>query len=470
MGRLVADDVRITFWGATRTVTGSQHLVEANGLKLLLDCGLYQGRRQLARDRNHRFPFDPRELDAVVLSHAHIDHSGNLPNLVRQGFAGPILCTPATRDLTAVMLADAAKIQEEDAAHLNRLRQPQDPPIRPLYTRRDAFQAARYCFGVPYHHPYEIGNGVLLRFLDAGHILGSAMIHLQVPTRTGLKTLTFTGDLGRRGLPILRDPEPVPQADLVISECTYGGCVHPPVEVLGPMIAEVVRRTAQRGGKVLVPAFSLGRTQTLLYFLHQQWLAGNAPSLPVFVDSPLAANATEVYRLHPECFDETTAQRLADDPDLFGGKRTQFLRSVEESKALNDFAAPCIIIAASGMCEGGRILHHLEHNIENPVNTVLLVGYQAPETLGRKLAEGRPKVRIFDREYAVRAEVVVMSGLSSHADQHDLEALLSPLASGNPRVRLVHGEPDRAEALARRLRSLGFADVAVPERGDSLVL
>lgn len=462
--------VTVTFWGAARTVTGSQHLVEVNGLRLLLDCGLYQGPRQLARERNLRFPFAPERLHAVILSHAHIDHCGNLPNLVRQGFSGPILCTPATRDLTAVMLADAARIQEEDATHLNRKRRPGEPLIQPLYTTRDAFTAARYCFGVPYDQPYEIGQGVVLRFVDAGHILGSAMVHLQMPTRTGLKTLTFTGDLGRRGLPILRHPAPVPQANLLICESTYGGQVHPPVENVGPRLAEILRRTADRGGKVLVPAFSLGRTQALLYYLHQEITAGRAPELPVFVDSPLAANATEVYRLHPECFDDETAQMLAEAPDLFGGQRVRFVRSVEESMALNDRREPCLIIAASGMCEAGRILHHLKHNIEDPRNTVLIVGFQAPETLGRRLVEGRPRVRIFDREYAVKAEIVTLNELSSHADQSDFDTFLGPLSGKVAHVRLVHGEADRAEALASRLRQLGFSDVAIPDRGESVTL
>jgi metallo-beta-lactamase family protein len=466
----IPSDIAITFWGAARTVTGSMHLVESDGFRCLLDCGLYQGPRRAARERNEHFPFDPAQINAVILSHAHIDHSGNLPNLVRQGYRGPILCTPATRDLTAVMLADSAKIQEEDAAHLNKKLAPGQPPIRPLYTRQDAFETARHCFGVPYDQPYEVGHGITLRFSDAGHILGSAMVNLEFRTRKGLKSLTFTGDIGRRGLPILRDPAPIPEADLLICESTYGGRIHPPVEELGPAMSEVIRRTVDRGGKLLIPAFSLGRTQAILHYFRSELLAGRVPDIPIYVDSPLAANATEVYRLHPECFDDETARLLEDDPDLFSDRRTRYTRTVEESMAINDVKEPCIIIAASGMCEAGRILHHLKQNIEHARNTILIVGFQAPETLGRRLVERKPRVRIFGREYALRAEVVTMNGFSSHADQNDFDAFLSPLAGRVQKVRLVHGEPDRADALARRLAELRFSEVMAPERGDRAVL
>jgi metallo-beta-lactamase family protein len=462
--------VSVTFWGAARTVTGSMHLVEVDGYRLLLDCGLYQGPRRQARERNAHFPFKPASIQAVILSHAHIDHCGNLPNLVRQGYEGPIFCTPATRDLTAVMLADSAKIQEEDANHLNGKRPKGEPLIQPLYTRNDAFATARRCFGVPYDQSYEVGHGITLRFVDAGHILGSAMVHLEIATRTGRKTLTFTGDLGRRSLPILRDPAAVPPAELLISESTYGGRVHEPVEELGDAVAAVVRRTADRGGKVFIPAFSLGRTQAVLHFFHQQLVAGRVPDLPIFVDSPLAANATEVFRLHPECFDDETAKLLEDDPDLFDERRTRYTRSVEESKALNASTEPCIIIAASGMCEAGRILHHLKHGVEDARNTILIVGYQAPETLGRRLVERRPRVRIFGQDYQLRAEVVTMSGFSSHADQNDFDAFLGPLAQTAKHTRLVHGEMEPATALATRLASLGFADVAIPDRGEAIAL
>jgi metallo-beta-lactamase family protein len=462
--------LQVTFWGAARTVTGSMHLIEVNGKKILLDCGLYQGKRSDARQRNSTFPFRPSEIHSVVLSHAHIDHSGNLPNLVRQGFSGPIYCTPATHDLTAVMLADSAKIQEEDAEYLNRHRPKGEKPVEPLYTREDAQRCAKQFYSIPYDRPGEVGVGVQVHFLDAGHLLGSAIVALRIQTGGREHIITFTGDLGRRGLPILRDPSPVPPAELLISESTYGGKTHPPVGELAGGLEEVVKRTFSRGGKVLIPAFSLGRTQTVIYFLHQLVLSGRLKDVPVFVDSPLAAEATEVFRLHPECFDEATAKLLADDPDLFGRKLVYYTRSVDESKQLNHRKEPCIIISASGMCETGRILHHLKHNIENPANTILIIGYQAPDTVGYRIVERQPKIRIHDGMFSLRAEVVVMNGFSSHADQGDFMDFLGPLAGQVGQVRLVHGEVPQAEALAKSLRDKGFKDVVIPDRGESVVV
>jgi metallo-beta-lactamase family protein len=459
-------DPTVTFWGAAHTVTGSMHLLEANGRRLLLDCGLFQGRRAEARQRNSKFPFEPRSIDAVVLSHAHIDHCGNLPNLVRQGFAGPIYCTPATGDLMAVMLQDSAKIQEEDAAYLNRHRAHGQTPVEPLYDRRDASRTAGLATGVPYDRPYDLGHGLGLHFVDAGHILGSAMVSLRIDAGGMTRQLTFTGDVGRRSTPILRDPAPVPPCDLLISESTYGGRTHPPADLLADSLGEVVKRTVARGGKVLIAAFSLGRTQTVVYYLHQLIQTGKLAELPIYVDSPLAADATEVFRMHPECFDEETARLLSDDPDLFGGRRVRYIRTVPESMALNGRREPCVIIAASGMCESGRILHHLKHNIEDARTTVLLVGYQAPDTLGRRLADHQPQVRILDRMLHVRAEVVVLSGFSSHADQNELVEMFHPLAGKTRKIRLVHGEPDGATALAEGLRKTGFSDVAIPSPGD----
>jgi metallo-beta-lactamase family protein len=460
----------VTFWGAAQTVTGSMHLVEVAGLRVLLDCGLFQGKRAEARQRNCTFPFPPSEIEAVVLSHAHIDHCGNLPNLVRQGFDGPIYCTPATRDLLAVMLADSAKIQEEDAAYLNKKRAANDPCPAPLYTQRDVQATMRQVQSVPYLRPCEIAGEITFRFIEAGHLLGSAMIHLTLPGQTRDRTITFTGDLGRKGLPILRDPAPVPAADLLISECTYGGRVHPKVELLADNLSELARHTISRGGKIIVPAFSLGRTQNIVYFLHLLTNQSKLPKLPIYVDSPLAVAATEVFRLHPECFDEETWDLLQKDADLFGGRLVHYVHSVEESKSLNAIKEPCLIISASGMCETGRILHHLKHNIEDPRNTILIIGYQAPETLGRRIVEKRPQVRIHDKIYQLKAEVVVMNGFSSHADRDDFGNFLGPLAGLVGKVRLVHGEQDQAAALMQLLREKGFADVQYPERGTTVAL
>ncbi|MSQ95640.1 MAG: MBL fold metallo-hydrolase [Gemmataceae bacterium] len=459
--------IRVTFWGAAHTVTGSMHLIETGRQKILLDCGLFQGRRAEAFERNKTFPFPASDIDTVVLSHAHIDHCGNLPNLVRRGFKGPIFCTPATRDLIAVMLADSAKIQEEDASHLSRHRRPAEPEIEPLYDQRDVRRTLQLARAIPYDTDHDIGGNIMVRFVDAGHLLGSAMVHVAFGNG---RTITFTGDLGRKDMPILRDPQPIPPADLLISESTYGGRNHPGVEMLASDLAEVVTRTIQRGGKVLIPAFSLGRTQTIVFFLHQLIASGQLPRLPIFVDSPLAAAATEVFRLHPECFDEETSLLLYKDRDLFGEKVVHYTRSVEESKAINESREPCVVIAASGMCESGRILHHLKHNIGDPRNTVLIIGFQAPQTLGRRLVERKPEVRIFGVPVALNAEVVVLNGFSGHAGRDDLLAALTPLVDAKRKVRLVHGDPDQAEALLATLKERGFTDVAYPDRGESVTL
>lgn len=462
--------ITVTFWGAAHTVTGSMHLVEAGRRKILLDCGFFQGRRAESYERNKNFPFSPSDIDAVVLSHAHIDHCGNLPNLVKRGFKGPIYCTPATRDLIAVMLADSAKIQEEDASHLNRHRRAGDPDIHPLYDYRDVRRTMKLARAVPYDTDHDIGEWTTVRFLDAGHLLGSAMVHLTFGGDLGGRTLTFTGDLGRKDMPILRDPSPIPSADLLISECTYGGRNHPGVEMLASDLEAVVKRTIERGGKVLVPAFSLGRTQTIVFFLHQLIAAGKLPPLPIYVDSPLSAAATEVFRLHPECFDEETSLVLFKDQDLFGEKLVRYLRSVEESKSLNGKREPCIIIAASGMCESGRILHHLRNNIEDPRNTVLIIGFQAPETLGRRLVERKSEVKILGTPVPLRAEVVVMNGFSGHAGRDDLLAALTPLADTKRKLRLVHGDPDQAAALLDTLKERGAIDISYPARGESVTI
>src|SRR5438552_9779950 len=459
-----------TFWGATRTVTGSMHRVDAGGRSLLLDCGLFQGHREESRHRNREFPFRPRDIDAVLLSHAHIDHCGNLPNLVKQGFAGPVYCTPATRALAGVMLGDAAKIHEEDAAYLNRHRERGEPKVEPLYDGRDVYRTLLRLRAVPYDTPFEVGPGLEATFSDAGHLLGSAMIHLRADAPGGGRRLTFTGDRGRPGLPILRDPAPVPPGDLLVSESTYGGHTHEPVEETAERLGEVVRRTAGRGGKLLIPAFSVGRTQTIVYFLHQLMSAGRLPDLPIYVDSPMAARATEVFRAHPECFNAPTLRLLREHPELFGERHVTYVEKVHESIALNGRREPCVILSASGMCEAGRVLHHLKHNIEDPRCTVLIAGYQAPDTLGRRLVERRPAVRILGRVLALRAEVVVLNGLSSHADQGDLLRSLGPLAGTARQVRLVHGEPERAAALAEGLRTAGFADVGIPDHGDHITV
>lgn len=460
----------LTFWGACRTVTGSMHRVDANGQSLLLDCGLFQGPRAEARTRNRRFPFRPRDIDFVLLSHAHIDHCGNLPNLVKQGFTGPIYCTPATRALAGVMLGDSAKIQQEDAAYLNRHRDKGDPEIEPLYDGRDVFRTLLRLKAVSYDTPVEVGPGMEALFVDAGHLLGSAMIHLRIAGPKGERTLTFTGDIGRPSQPILRPPSPVPPADVILSESTYGGHIHESVNETAQHLGQIVRQTAGRGGKLIIPAFSVGRTQTIIFFLHQLMNAGHLPEIDIFVDSPMAVRATEVFRAHPECFDDATLRFLDEHPELFGERHVRYIDKVHESIALNHHPGPCIIISASGMCEAGRILHHLKHNLDSARNTILIAGYQAEGTLGRRLVERRPEVRILGRTVTVKAEVVVLNGLSAHADHAEMMQLLGPLGQKPRRAALVHGETGRAEALADALRNAGFGEVVIPSPGESMLL
>ncbi|AMV29818.1 Ribonuclease [Gemmata sp. SH-PL17] len=460
----------VTFWGAARTVTGSMHQLTTGNKTILLDCGLFQGKRSESYLRNRDFPFRTRDIDAVVLSHAHVDHCGNLPNLVRRGFAGPIYCTPATRALAAVMLGDAAKIQEEDANYLNHKRARHEPKITPLFDARDVFRTLTKMQAVRYGERFTLSKGIEVTFADAGHLLGSATVHLRLEGPNGERRVTFTGDVGRPGLPILRDPEPIPACDLLISESTYGGHTHEHVDETADKLGEVVRRTIERGGRVIIPAFAVGRTQTVVYFLHQLISSGKLPPIPIFVDSPMANRATEVFRAHTECFDEETLALLNVHPDLFGEKHVRYVETVNESVKLNRREGPCVVISASGMCEAGRILHHLKHGLGDPRNTILIAGYQATDTLGRRLVEKRPEVRVLGRPCPVKAEVVVLNGLSSHADHGDMLRMLGPLAASTSRVRLVHGEPERATKLVDGLKEIGFADVSIPERGETVVV
>jgi metallo-beta-lactamase family protein len=459
--KLTATEPVVTFFGAAKTVTGSMHHLEANGKRILLDCGLFQGKRAESYHRNRDFPFRAKDISAVILSHAHVDHCGNLPNLVRRGFSGPIYCTHATRALASVMLGDAT--------YLNRKREKHEPKIEPLFDDRDVYRTLTKLQAVKYDQPFHVGKGIEAIFVDAGHLLGSAMVGVRIETPSGERRLTFTGDVGRPGLPILRDPSAVPPCDLLISESTYGGHTHEPVDETADKLGEVVKRTAERGGRVIIPAFAVGRTQTVVFFLHQLISAGKLPDIPIFVDSPMATKASEVFREHAECYDEETLALLRAHPDLFGEKHVRYVEKVNESIKLNQHTGPCVIISASGMCEAGRILHHLKHGLENPANTILIAGFQAAETLGRKLVEKRPEVKILGRLCKVRAEVVVLNGLSSHADHPDLLRMLGPLAP-QARVRLVHGEPERAAKLAEGLKGIGFTEVVIPERGDAVTV
>ena len=459
--------MKITFCGAARSVTGSMHLLTVNGCSILLECGLFQGRRQESYDRNRHFPFDPKSVDAVILSHAHIDHSGNLPSLVKDGFTGSIFCTFATRDLCSAMLRDSGHIQESDIWYVNKRRARKgEPPIEPLYTQQDAILSLQNFVSVGYHRSFSVSPGVECTFYDAGHILGSAIVVLDIEENGRKFRLTFTGDLGRRHLPILRDPEIVSGTNVLITESTYGSRLHESPYEAKQALRRVINETYRQGGKVIIPSFAVGRTQELVYNLHQLILERKIPDLPIFVDSPLAINVTEIFRLHPECYDqEITDFMLQNRIDPFGFGRLRYIRQVEESKELNFLREPAVIISASGMCEAGRILHHLKNNVEDPKNTVLIVGFQAEHTLGRRIVECRPEIKIFGDEYRLRANVEVINGYSAHADRHELLHFAEQIKGDSlTDAFVVHGEEESALALAGGLMQLGIPEVVVPER------
>jgi metallo-beta-lactamase family protein len=472
--------MKLTFWGAAREVTGSMHQLTIGSNCYLLDCGEYQGHRKEAAERNKHFPFPCADVSAVMLSHAHIDHSGNLPLLVKNGFRGPIYASPATADLCHPMLLDSASLQEHDAAFLNKrhmrrkaLNFPGVAPnglIEPLYTTEDAEATFPLFHPVAMHTPTAVGAGVVYQSFEAGHIFGSTTMLLELEDGGRKARLGFTGDLGRPGLPIIRDPEPLPQPDYLILESTYGDRVHEPIQSVSAKLADIVNRTYRRGGKMIVPAFAVGRTQQLVLVLHELIQANAIPKFPIFVDSPLAVNVTEVFRSHPELYDEEARVFLANHGDPFGFQLLTYVRDVNQSKALNDLHGPFMIISASGMCEGGRVLHHLKNNIGDPRNTILLTGYQAENTLGRKIEEQREQVPIFGELMPLRAEVQKLDALSGHADREELLGWMKPIASALKKVFLVHGEPDQQDPFVKTIRERYGVEVVAPQRGQSFDL
>ena len=457
--------MHITFHGAAQTVTGSMHLLEINGTRLLLDCGLYQGRRKESFERNRNFPFNPGTIDAVILSHAHIDHSGNLPNLINQGFDGPIYATPASVDLADIMLRDSGHIQEADAAYINfREKRSGADLVEPIYTQEDAANVLSLMKRVDLSIPFEPVPGVVCQFIEAGHILGSAAVSLEIKERGRKIRLWFSGDIGRRELPLLRDPILPEKVDVLIMESTYGDKPHRDPQDAFEELRDVVVKTVKRGGKVIIPSFAVGRTQEIVYNLHKMIHAHDIPQVPVFVDSPLAVNTTDVFKKHPECYDDETWAFMQSDrhPALeFDG--LTYIRSVEESKALNERKEPMIIISASGMAEAGRILHHLKNNIEDARSTILIVSWQAPFTLGRRLADREERIKIFGDVYQRRAEVATIGGLSAHAGQDLLTEYALRVKSSARRVFLVHGEEGPAQMLTEQLTARGMKRVVYPD-------
>jgi len=460
--------VKLTFYGAARTVTGSMHLLEIEQKKILLDCGLFQGKRKESYTRNRNFPFDPRELDAVILSHAHIDHSGNLPNLIKQGYRGPIYTTGATAHLDNIMLLDSGYIHEKDAEYLNkRLMKQGKPLIEPLYTKEDAARVAPLFHSLEYEEIFEPVPGIKAHLVDAGHILGSASVVLDIKDGGISKRLWFSGDIGRPGLLLIQDPVLPRDVDYLIMESTYGDTKKRGSESAFLELKVVVQRTIKRKGRVIIPAFAVGRTQELVFGLHKMMEEGDIPEIPIFVDSPLAIRASQVFREHPECFDEETRQFIADDKHhaALGFNRLKYTLSVEESKAINFTDPPYVVISASGMAETGRILHHLKNHIGDSRNTILIVSWQAPHTLGRRLAEHKKEIKIFGKKYIRRAEVVTINGFSAHAGQEGLLAYANATRDTLKKVFLVHGEPRGAEPLMEKLFEQGIPEVIYPASG-----
>jgi metallo-beta-lactamase family protein len=460
--------MQLTFSGAAREVTGSCHILEVGGRTVLLDCGLFQGHRAESRRKNEVLPLPVDRIDAVVLSHAHIDHAGRLPFLVRSGYAGAIHATAATRDLCAIMLADSARIQVKDAEFLERRGQEH---AAPLYDPDDAAQVMKQMIGLPYDHWFDVVPGVRACFVDAGHILGSASVMLDCTEAGRTVRVVFSGDVGRKGLAIIRDPKPPTGADVLILESTYGDRDHLPISDARAELGRVIRETAARGGRVIIPAFAVGRVQELVYDLHALARADAIPRLPIYIDSPLATSATDIFERHPECYDRNEDLVQAVEK-LFHFELVRFTRDTAESKSLNTMRGPLVIISPSGMAESGRVLHHLAHASSDARNTILVVGFMAEHTLGRRIVEKRPMLRIFGAEVPLRATVEILNGYSAHADRGELTAWLGQVKATSPslsRVLLVHGEPPAQDALRTSLGALGY-HVTAPAPGDQVRL
>jgi metallo-beta-lactamase family protein len=471
--------MKLTIWGAAKTVTGSMHELALNGNKYLLECGLYQGHRKEARERNANFPFSPASIDAVMLSHAHIDHTGNLPTLVKAGYEGPVLANAATTDLCGAMLRDSAYLQEKDAQFLTKRKQRRrslgqedaSDVVEPLYSIADAEAALKLFKPFPQGKEREVGPGLTCRTYDAGHMLGSTAMYFNIEEKGRKLSLIFSGDVGRRSLPITRDPEDLPPADYLIMESTYGDRLHKELESVEGKLAEAITRACRRGGKMVVPAFAVGRTQALILLIHKLIHDGRIPEFNIYVDSPLAITATEAFRRHSDLYDHETLEFLNNGEDpFFDCPRIRYLREVTESKALNDLRGPFMVISASGMCEAGRVLHHLRNTIEDPRNMVIITGFQAEHTLGRKIVDKWPEVPVFGEPLRLRAEVVKLNELSGHADQNELLAWMRPVTPGLKRVFLVHGEVSQSAALAKAIESIYRIPVTIPDRGQHFSL
>jgi metallo-beta-lactamase family protein len=465
--------MKIRFCGGAQNVTGSQFLLSVNGKNILLECGLYQGRRQDTYDRNQTFLYGPKTVDALVLSHAHVDHCGNIPNLVKHGYDKSIFATPATVDLCKIVLRDSGHLQEKDIEWVNKIRsRHHQPPMVPIYTMADAEAAMDQFVAIDYERTFTIAPGVEVTLRDAGHILGSANVLMEINENGRRLRFGFYGDVGRQNVPVLRDPNLLTDLDALIVESTYGNRVHDPHENIEEELADLIRSTASNGGKLIIPAFAVGRTQHLVYILHKLYNENRIPDIPIYVDGPMACAATNVFRKHQECYDRETDRiflRAGEDPFSFA--RLTYVESSEESKRLNGLNFPHVIISPSGMAEGGRVLHHLRNNIENHRVLVLFVGYAARDTLARKIMDGEKTVRIFGEEHKVKCKVQILDAFSAHADRRDLLQYISIIPPERlHNIFLVHGEPDQAVPLVDALRSKGYPQVNYPALGETVTI
>lgn len=462
--------MKVKFCGAAQEVTGSSHLITLeDGYTILLDCGLYQGNSKDMKDFNESFLFDPASIDCLILSHAHIDHTGRVPKLVKDGFNGTIYCTHATRSLCGIMLLDSAMIQTRDAEYYNK-RNP-DNPREPLYTKPDVHRTMQLFAGMPYDKWFLIREGVEVQYRDAGHILGSATVTLRIREHDRTIHLGFTGDIGRPDRPILRDPRKMPACDYLICESTYGDRLHEEKPKEFERLLRIIKEACvERRGKLLIPAFSVGRTQEIVYMLDQMENAGRLPKIPIFVDSPLAVNATTVFGSHPECYDEELEEYLLTDDNPFGFNELQYITKVDASKALNFMDEPCIIISASGMMNAGRSKHHLNNMMSDPKNTILIVGYASPQTPGGKLRDGAEGIRLFGQYKPLRAQVEIMDSFSAHADRQEIYEFIKGQKPHAKNIFLVHGTIERQESLAGLLTDAGFREVSIPELGREYTL
>ena len=466
--------MKIQILGAAREVTGSKHLITLdNGKKILLDCGMYQGKGMDTDAMNRNLGFSPRDIDYLILSHAHIDHSGLIPYIAKLGFEGSIITTHATRDLCAIMLADCGKIQEHDTEMNNKKRARKNlSPLEPIYTKADAEQAMRFFIGIPYNKPHRVSKGIKVTFTNTGHLLGGGVVNLQIKEGDTTTRIAFTGDIGRPVNRILRPPQPFPQADIVICESTYGNRLHESTVVAEEKLLDVIKRTCiEKRGKLIIPSFSIGRTQEVIYSLNNFYNSGKLPKIKVFVDSPLSVNATNIFRLHRECFNDKMLELMETDPDPFGFNDLYFITQVEDSKRLNDIQEPCIIISASGMMEAGRVKHHLANNISDSKNTVLAVGYCAPTTLGARILRGDKEISIFGNVYQVNANIERLDSYSGHADYNEMLQFLDCQDKGKVKqLILVHGDINAQEFFRDKLIEKGFQHISIPVFGEEIIV